>query len=431
MKIHDITLMFETLGCICLTMAFLFIVIGEIMEGFYFYVIGFAVFFTFMFIPVRKEYQTIRFLFSKLVETFKGRLAKISLVYFTLFLSLLCFWFNKVLEHEGVRAERWSAINMNTLVVRYLIIFFGGGILILFVCKAFPILLLFIIKQVKLKRYTSTLSLFLSIPSFLFVFFHGSQLASEVWLLTTVISIFSWTVVKGGGLLKKISYICREIAVTSMCVLIIAYSTWYVFPNPIYDQNYFAVTDYYLTTTDIWYFIDARLLDIRTYAWETKWYKDWGDLATSNKRFASAISSYDRLISELHDLEGLLKQVDESLHGENFLTIWLRDVVNQGVRFDLALISYAFNEAEFYVIYAKIFGNVSEKNLQLKYLDEMYYCKGDAEKIFDIMKNIANNTPGKVVIFYPNIWRFTKEFSARIQYLNESYYEAKNFIDNS
>jgi hypothetical protein len=430
MRKENVVLVLETLGFTCFIIAFSFIVIGRLTEGFFLYIIGSAILFPFVVSIARKEHLSIRFLVSKLVEVFKSRFAKVFLIYFALFLSLLYFWFNKTLEHQALHAELWSVANVNTLWLRFLTIVFGG-ILILIGFISFPILILFTIKQIRRKRYASIFGLFLSIPSFLFVFFSGSQIAFQVWLLTTVISIFSWTAVRNGGLLKRISYIYKEIAATSLCVLIVTSSTSYVLPNPIYDQNYFTITDNYLAITDIWYTIDVRLRDIRSYAWETKWYKDWGNLAMSNKSFVNAMGSYNRFILELQGLESQLQKMDRSLHAVNFLTIWLKDVVKHGLQFDLVFISYARNEASFYVIYAKIFADGSKKEQQPVNLDEMYLCKQEAEKIFGIVKNMTDNTPRQIAFFYNNMLTFAEEFSVRVQYLNESYYEAKNFTEHS
>jgi hypothetical protein len=52
-------------------------------------------------------------------------------------------------------------------------------------------------------------------------------------------------------------------ALTSICVLLVAFPFSIVLPNPIHDPNYLEISEAYFTAVDTWYSIEVRLDYIR------------------------------------------------------------------------------------------------------------------------------------------------------------------------
>jgi len=358
----------------------------------------------------------------RFLGAFRGRILRTILLYFSLFLYLEYFWYTRLsTQPSWLEGELWAMRNVNVEWNIFAFIVPLGGFLLITGLIVIPMLVWYAYQDIKEKRYGSFVSTCVSVPSFLLYFLSGSQLAFQVWTATTLVSILGWPRIKRSGT-RNVFNALREVALTSICVLIISLPFSIMLPNPIHDPNYLTLSEQYNTVVNTWYTTDIHLRDLRSYAWQTNWWRG-SDLATNS--YSGAIRSFDSLSISLLGSRSVLSSIQSSTLPSNFISSILAEVVWRGAELDELFLQYAEVEGTFYVSYALIFGSIDSNNSTI-WLGRMAESMTSARLLVGEMDQKVSEIPDYYRIFYYFMIHFHDEFTQRLQYLNQSYSEALN-----
>jgi hypothetical protein len=219
--IARVSLALSFVGCIFVIAAFSVLVLGRVTLGLFIIAVGILLTLPRLAVVANHlgSHSTLVFL-GRLASSLRNRMLRTLLLYLSLFVYFEYFWYRRLSSQPSwFEAGHSSEANVNAMWSMVVFIVPFGGILLLAGLIVIPIACWYYYLDAKERKLGPLISTAVSIPSFITYFLSGSQLAFQLWTASTIVSILAWPSFDK-RLSRKLSHAVEQMAVTSLCVLI-------------------------------------------------------------------------------------------------------------------------------------------------------------------------------------------------------------------